>query len=158
MNDKRKGSGKRAAVRENVEASPANLVAGRPPGNDAPEDRLTSLAAAHPFALVLGGLALGVIASALLPKSIGRRMSKGAIAAATIVGELGLAYGRQALEKTGEAARESRQKLGALGETVGDEIVIYGKKAAGAVDVEPVRETGLKLARTVLKLTSQLRR
>lgn len=157
MSDKTKAADKRATIRKKVTASQADLAAGRLPKNVPPEHRITGVAMGHPFALLLGGLALGAVAGALLPRSVGRRMSKGAIAAATIAGELGLAYAKQALEKTSEAAREGRQKLGTLGETVSDELVIYGKKAASVVDVEPVRETGMKLAQKVRKLTSQLR-
>ncbi|MBA3054625.1 MAG: hypothetical protein FP826_06775 [Sphingomonadales bacterium] len=157
MNDKRNGSDKRAAIRRKIEASQVDLAKVRPPVDAAPEAGFTNVALGHPLALVLGGLALGAVAGALLPKSLGRRIGKGAVAAATIAAELGLAYGRQALEKTSEAAREGRQKLGTLGETVGDEIVIYGKKAANSVDLEPARENGMKLARKVRKLTSQLR-
>lgn len=157
MNDKRNGSDKRALIRSKVEASQADLAKVRPPVDTVPEAGFTNMALGHPFALVLGGLALGAVAGALLPKSLGRRIGKGAVAAATMAAERGLAYGRQALEKTNETAREGRQKLGTLSETVGDEIVIYGKKAANSVDLEPVRESGMKLARKVRKLASQLR-
>ena len=88
-----------------------------------------ALAGEYPFAVMLGGLALGALVGAFLPRSAGRKLAKGAIAAASVAGELGLLYGRQALEKAGDAAGS----LDELKDSVSSSATDYSRKAADAV-------------------------
>jgi len=83
-------------------------------------DRLTSVAREHPVLLIVGGLAIGVAISALIPKSPTRRLSKNALGFLAMVTELGVSYGRQAMEGGGDAQRAGREKLTELGNTIID--------------------------------------
>lgn len=124
------------------------------PDRDPPEG-YKALALDYPFTLILGGLALGAIAGALLPRSATRKLGRGAVVAAGVAGELGLAYGRQALETAVEVSGGGREKLGALGEKLmelGETVGAGASDAAGSA-----RDTGLKIVRQVIRLTSQLR-
>jgi len=182
---------KREQLRRKVAESQSALARPQPSAGEPPEG-YKALAMDYPFALILGGLALGAIAGAVLPRRAGRKLVQGAVAAAGIAGELGKTYGRQALDTVGEAADsvtgKSRGSLGALGEklvelgeAVGEAAGAYGRKAADvAVETASAagaaagkaadkaghlaedgaanaRETGLKIARQVIRLTSQLR-
>lgn len=94
------------------------------------KDRLTGLAREHPLLLIAGGLAVGVAISALFPKSPTRKIGRGALGIAATVAELGLSYGRQALETAGEtaedAARTGKSKLAGLKGSLASK----GRKAA----------------------------
>lgn len=78
-------------------------------------DRVVSVAGEHPFLLIAGGLAVGLVISALIPKSPTRRMSKYAFSGIAMLAELGLAYGKQAYDSAEDAAQEAgragRKKL-----------------------------------------------
>lgn len=129
-------------------------------------DSARAIASEYPFALLLGGLALGVVAGALLPRAAGRRLTKGAVAAASIAGELGLLYGRQALEKAGDAAGS----LDGLKETVGANAADYSRKAADLVGdagrkaaeaaseaFAATRDASHKIGKQAIRLRSHLR-
>jgi hypothetical protein len=189
---------KREQLRRKVAESRSALTKPQTAAGEPPEG-YRALAADYPFALLLGGLALGAIAGAVLPRRAGRKLIQGAVAAAGVAGELGRTYGRQALDTVGDAAgavgdaagsigHESRSRLGTLGEKLvelgeafGEAASAYGRKAADvagetataagsaagkAADkaghlaedgAANARETGLKIARQVIRLTSQLR-
>lgn len=174
---------KRDQLRRKVAESQASLGRGHFPERDPPEG-YKALAMDYPFVLVLGGLAVGAIAGALLPRAAGRKLVRGVVAAAGVASELGLAYGRQAFDVAGELSDEGRQKLGGLGEklvelgeSVSESAAAYGRKAAdfaadaasgagkaadkagqsAGVAAESARESGMKIARQVIRLTSQLR-
>lgn len=163
------GDTKRKAIRDKVAAAQADLAKPAVPERDPPEG-LKALAMDYPFALMLGGVAAGVVIGALLPKGAARKLTRGAIAAATVAGELGLTYGRNTLEAANETAatvtREGRLKLedlsgklADLSESVGENANEAGKRALAVASdaAEGARGTGLRLARQVIKLTSQLR-
>lgn len=167
---------KREALKEKVAQSRASLDHTALPESDPPEG-LKALAMDYPFALVAGGVVLGALAGALLPRSAARRLAQAAIGAATVAGELGMTYGRQALDAATEAGSEGRQKIGELtdrlgefGGTLGDGAADAGRRAASATTdagrraaavagdaAETARDAGLKIAQQVIRLTSQLR-
>ena len=178
---------RREELRRKVADSQSELNRQTLPERDPPEG-YKALAMDYPFALVLGGLALGAIAGAMLPRSAARKLARGAIAAAGVAGELGMTYGRQALDAAGEVTGGGRDKLGALGErltdlrdTIGENAGTYGRKAAELAGETATaaaqaagtaaqtasdaageaagnaRDVGLKIARQVIRLTSQLR-
>lgn len=174
---------RRDQLRRKVAESQASLSRPQVPERDPPEG-YKALAMDYPFAIVLGGLALGAIAGALLPRSAARKLVRGAVAAAGVAGELGLTYGRQALDAAGDLTGNRREKLGTigeklaeLGETVSEAAGAYGRKAAdlagdaaatagkaagkaaeSAGDAAgSARDSGMKIARQVIRLTSQLR-
>ena len=110
---------KRTTLRERIEAGQARQAA-RARKEETPLDKLTSVAREHPLLVVLGGLAIGVAISTLIPRSPTRRLSKNALGFLTTVAELGIAYGRQALDAAEEAGVPTRERLGEFGNALLD--------------------------------------
>src|SRR6185369_15286450 len=96
---------KRDQLRRKVAESQAALTRPQLPEREPPEG-YRALAMDYPFTLVLGGLAVGAIVGAMLPRSAARKLGRAAIAAAGVAGELGMAYGRQAMDAAGELTDE----------------------------------------------------
>jgi len=96
-------------VSEAEETSPTtSLVPTRIPEGEPPES-YTELGKDYPVALVAGGLVVGLLAGALLPRGIGRRVARSVITAAAITGEISRKYGGQVINVAGEAGRDSRE-------------------------------------------------
>lgn len=150
-----KAATKREAIRRKVDASKTDLARRASPDKRPPEG-IRALAADYPFALLLGGAALGVLAGIWLPRgarlAAGSRFSRKAAAAAGIAAELGLAYGKRALEAAAETAGDAREKVGEIGETVGDSASGYSQRVAGAA-----REAASTIGRQAIRLRSHLR-
>ncbi len=110
-------------------------------------DGATSFVKEHPIATLAGGLALGVLVAAVVPGP-GRRLRRTASARGTalagVLAELGLAYGTQLLDGAGKAARAGHERIGELGDTLGD----------GALNLR--REAGSKTTRAIRELRSRL--
>ncbi len=139
---------------ENV---PATTAA---PNQPEPPEDLASLLKEHPGLILAGGLAVGLLAGALLPKKAaaktGGNLGAKALSLAAVAAELAMTLGQQARDQAGDAAREGRAKLADLGESAGT----LGRKAAyraSAVRGEAAR-TGLKLARQAVKLAAKTRK
>ncbi len=160
---------KRQAIRDKVNQAQAELAKPALPKREPPEG-VRALAMDYPFALMLGGLAVGVVVGAFIPKGTARRLTRGAIAAATVAGDLGMTYGRNTLDAASDTAatvtREGRQKLddlsgilADLSETVSENANVASKRARHAAGdaADGAREAGLRIAQTVMRLTSQLR-
>ena len=84
-------------------------------------DKVTGFAREHPALAVASGLAVGVLAAALLrgrlrSTSIGRgagaSLAKRALALAAAAGEIGLNLSREARESASHAAEEGRKRIG----------------------------------------------
>lgn len=110
---------KRKKLRERIEAGQLRqaqraLISG---AEDA-RDKLSTVAREHPILLIAGGLAIGVALSTLIPRSPTRKLSKNAIAMLATVAELGIAYGKQAMETADEVAQGARDELDRFGDTV----------------------------------------
>ena len=115
---------------EATEAEPADLSSLTPaklPDRDPPET-YRELGGDYPVALLVGGLAVGLIVGVLIPRALSRKFGRNALAMATAAGELGSSYGRKVIDSAADATRDSREKLGEMGST-------YGRKAiAGAAE------------------------
>lgn len=150
-----KSGTKRDAIRRKVDASKTDLARRAPTKKDPPEG-LRALVADYPFAMLLGGAALGILAGALLPRGArrvaGSKLSRRATALAGIAAEVGLAYGKRALVAAAETAGDAREKAGEIGETVGESASGYSHKVAGAA-----REAANTIGRQAIKLRSHLR-
>ena len=109
----------RPTLRERIEAGKARQ-AKRDAQAAGPIDRLTSAAKEHPLLVVLGGVAIGVALSTLIPRSPTRRLSRNALGFLTTVAELGLAYGRQAFDAAEEVGGPTRERLGDFGSSLQD--------------------------------------
>lgn len=121
------------------------------PDND-PARRLVDQIKAHPGMALAGGLALGVLASALLPKGAARRLAKSAVAAAAVGSEAGLALARQARETAASAAGEASEQFDKASKSarqLRSHAVSAGGSAASA---------GIDLTRAALRLARMLRR
>lgn len=88
------------------------------------KDKFIGFAKAHPVATVAGGLALGILASALFKRSptrkLGNAAAKRAGSLAALGAEFAFAYAQQAMAAANEAGREGAHKLGELSETVSE--------------------------------------
>jgi hypothetical protein len=109
MNDDR-----REALRERIEAAEARQAARERAEAAGPVDQMTAFAREHPLVLVAGGLAIGIALSALVPKSPTRKLSKNAFGFFATLAELGISYGRQAMEAAEEAGHQGLARIGRL--------------------------------------------
>lgn len=118
------------------------------PDTDPPET-YTDLARDYPIALIAGGLAVGLLAGALLPRGIGRKVGKSVLTGALMAGELGRNYSRDAKQKLGDVGSEGR-----------DKVVEFGARAqaGGRKAIGTSRELGIRAAREAIKLVGNLRR
>lgn len=126
-----------------------------PPDRDPPES-LAQLAREHPGLVLGGGLLLGVLAGALLPRGAARRLAQGAIATAAMGGEASLAFARQAREGARSAAEETTTRLREIEERAGDGARRLRKSTAAAAG--SASSAGHDIARAGLRLLSSLRR
>lgn len=139
---------KRMELRQRIEAGKARQVerSGLAQGAAAARDRLSSVAREHPLMLIAGGLAIGVALSTLLPRSPTRRLSKSAVSMIAGIAELGILYGRQAMDAADGASEPTRERLGHIGGAIADGAARLKRKLAPEkVEAEaesevPVRE------------------
>ena len=115
-------------------------------------DGLTDQIKAHPALALAGGLALGMIASALLPKGTARKLARSAAAAAAVGSEAGLTLARQASETARNAAGEAGEHL----EKAGEGARHFRRRAASASG--SAASAGMELTRAALRLLGTLRR
>lgn len=111
---------------------------------------------AHPGLALAGGVVLGVLASALLPRGSARRLAKGAVAAAAVGSEAGIALARQAGERARSAADEAGEQLQSLEEKAGDSARQLRRRAAAATG--SAAGMGINTIRTAIRLLGSLRR
>ncbi|MEO7247314.1 MAG: hypothetical protein ABIW31_02580 [Novosphingobium sp.] len=132
-----------------------NLTPARIP-DAAPPETYKELGGDYPVALVIGGLAIGLIAGALLPRSVGRRIARGAVAMAAVAGELGSTYGRKVIDGAAEVSRDGREKLGELSGNAGD----YGRAAttAASASARRGRDLAITIVQEAIKIAAKLRR
>ncbi|WP_298197428.1 hypothetical protein [Novosphingobium sp.] len=136
----------------------------------APPEGLRALAMDYPFALLAGGIVAGVVIGALLPRPNPGRLARNVGALAGVVGELGLAYARRAVDGVSEVAETAAEAGGKMAEAVGertsglvgaaaDTVGSYSGKAAETAEnaVANLRHSAEGLARQVIRLTSHLR-
>lgn len=126
----------------------ASSSLGRLPDSDPPET-YTDLARDYPIALIAGGLAAGLLAGALLPRGIGRKVGKGILTGALMAGELGRSYSAQASRKLVDVSSDGREKVVELGTRAQ-----AGTRKAASTS----RDLGIKAAREAIKMVAKLRR
>jgi len=120
----------------------------------------TSFVKEHPITTVVGGLALGVLVASFLPggRKVRKQASAKSAALAAALSELALTYGSQFLEGAGKAASAGRDRLGDLGEAIGDGARSAGRstgEAAGQAG-ESARDFGKAAVRTLRDLRSRM--
>lgn len=110
---------KRTTLRERIQAG-RDRQAEREKGTDTAIDKLTAVVREHPLLVIAGGLAIGIAISTLIPRSPTRKLSKNAIGLLTTVAELGIAYGRQAMDAADDVREPTREKLSQFGSALID--------------------------------------
>ncbi len=158
---------KRARIKSKIAASQTRLKrdaattpARKPMADDYPPEQVSTLAGQYPLLTVAAGVLAGVALAALLPRAFGGKFARRAVTLATVAGELGLAASQRARHVAEDAGRESKTRLGELGETIGDNTDEMRRRAgriAGSV-AGGARSTGLSLVREAVKLAARARR
>lgn len=126
------------------------LTTTQPAANDTSAEKETfgDLLRKHPIAFIAGGVALGAVAGALLPRGTGRRLTKGAVALAATAGEAGMLLSRNARDKAEELGREGRDVLGR-------NAAVAQRRASELADTAKI--TGAKVVDQVVELASKVR-
>lgn len=128
-------------------------------------DGASSFVKEHPITTLAGGVAIGVLIAAIVPGP-GRRLRKqatrrGAVLAGMLA-DLAVAYGSQALDGAGNAARSGKSRLGDLGDTLSDALAdgarSLRREAGDASDAaeSATREAGKRATRTLRNLRSRM--
>lgn len=124
----------------------------------AARDEFTSFAKEHPVATVAGGIAVGVLISALFKNSptrkAGRYASTKAVSLAALGSEIASAFAEQVMESTASARQAGADKLEDVSDAVGDTARRVRRtasyRAANASDSarSSARDIGKTIART----------
>jgi len=136
-------------------------LAPTPNAGDTIEERksLSALVRENPAAFIAGGVVLGLVLGALIPKRATGSLTKRALALAATAGELGLAASRQARESAGRAAVDARDLAGKAakeaGKIIDRDAVIVREKAGQLAEV--ARGAGAKVADRAGSLASRLK-
>lgn len=132
------------------EMTTAEPVAGQTAEQASPEQESAgSVVHRHPVAFIAGGVALGLIAGALLPRGTGRKLAKGAVAAAATVGQAGLQFSHHARDTAEDLSREGRDAFERNS-------AVAQRRAAELA--ENARHTGSRLVEQAVELASRVRR
>lgn len=116
----------------------------------------------HPLLVVAGGIAVGAVVAALLPKRTKGRLSSSARHLAGIASTAGLALGREVIEKSSQA-REAGRDIGRQAldraEVVGLELRRHGETAKDHAEdaLATAGETGSKLLRKASEIAGRVR-
>lgn len=102
----------------------------------------------HPAAFIAGGVLLGLIAGALVPRGAGRRVAKGVVAAAVTAGHAGIQFSQQARDTAEELTKEGREAI--------ERNAMVAQRRAGEL-AENARNTGSRLIDQAVELASRVR-
>ncbi|MDE2561748.1 MAG: DUF883 family protein [Sphingomonadales bacterium] len=114
---------RRERVRERIEAARERVEQRAESAAHEARDAATAVrdfVKEHPAAAIAGGLAVGGLVAAMLPRRKRRSSTGEASRLAAIAGELAVAYATRTLAGAREARREGSERLGELGETVSE--------------------------------------
>ena len=113
----------------------------------------------HPGIVVAGGVALGLVAGALLSRGSGRKLAKHALTLAEVAGTASLALGRQAAERAEDAGSELRRRSGELADGLADRAGKLRAPAEEAIDsaVDGASDAAQRLLRKAVELAGKLR-
>lgn len=161
---------KREELRGKIAAGEARL-ANRSLGEYARDarDRSAGFVRQHPIATIGAALAFGALLAAIIPgpgrrlsQRVGGNVGSRASSLATIVAELGIAYGTSLMNAAADAARTSQDRLGNLGDAIGDsartvrrEATLRAAKAGDGV-ASIRRDTTTKAGRALRSLHSRI--
>ena len=120
-----------------------------------PPNSISDLAREYPGLVVVGGLALGLLAGALLPRGAARKLASGAMTAAALGGEASMSLARQARVKAQNAAAEAGEQFGDFKDDAAETAGKLRRRAANAAG--DASSAGMDMARAGLRLLSSLR-
>lgn len=126
------------------------------PAEPAKPASLADLARERPALVVGGGLLLGLLAGALMPRGTAGKLARGAATAAALGSEAGLALARQARDNARHAAEEASGRLREIEGRASDSARRLGRGTAAAAG--NAGSTALDLARAGLNLLASLKR
>ena len=125
------------------------------PAQGDPPETLSDLARDYPGLLIAGGIALGILAGALLPRGVTRKLANGAMAAAAVGSETGLTLARSARAKARNAASEAGEQLAELRDDAAEGAAKLRRRASHTAG--DASNAGMDMARAGLKFLSSLR-
>lgn len=149
LEDRIAAAQERHAARETTFLEDAGELA-----SDAKEG-FTQFAREHPLAVVAGGLAAGVLISALFRKSPTRKFGGKAAGLAALGAKFALSYARQAMESAEAAGQTGAGKLADIGDSVSDKARGLSRGAAqiaggaGGTARMAARKAGKRLGRAI---------
>lgn len=120
----------------------------------------------HPALVLAGGVAIGVLVSALIPKGTSRKIARratGLAEAATAASALLSKRVRDTAETAGTELREHggelAERLEKLGDSAADRLGHLGSNAAARVEklVTPVEDAALRAGRSVVRKASEIK-
>lgn len=113
----------------------------------------------HPVAAIAAGIVLGAIAARMLPRLRLGRLGRGAASLAVAGAELATLYGTKAAEKAADAGHVGREKLGDLGESLGETASEARRRSVDLADIAltGAKALGGKTLRQVSDLASRVR-
>jgi hypothetical protein len=131
-----------------------------------PRNDVTAFVRDHPMLVVAGGVALGVVAAAMLPKGTTRRLARRAASLAEVAGAAGVLIGNRARDTAEAAGADLRER----GEAVADRLEELGGTAAGRLGqfggaasarieklIDPVESAASRVAKKAAELRSRVR-
>ena len=115
----------------------------------------TAFVREHPVLTVAGGIVIGLVAGALLPRGAGRKAARRAVQAAEIASATGLAFGRNAWDRAEAAGSDLRER----GSAVADRLGGYGESAADQAGrlLGSAEQAKTRAGRTIAKKAKELR-
>lgn len=153
-----------AETRNEIETTePAgNVVSISPSGDEKPDPLATAsqFIKDHPLLVIAGGIAVGAVAAALLPKGTGRKMVRRAATLAEAASAASLLLGKTAWARAEDAGHDLRE----YGSAAGDRIERLGGAAANRVQefLAPAgsvaARTGQRIAEKATELTQRVKR
>jgi ElaB/YqjD/DUF883 family membrane-anchored ribosome-binding protein len=132
----------------------SNVVKLREQGESAGKS-VTDFVRDHPGAVVAGGVALGLVAGALLSRGSGRKLARHALTIAEVAGTAGLALSRQAMERAEETGDELRRQGGAIADKA-SQLAEPAEEAVGDA-IDTATEAAQRLLRKAVELAGKLR-
>jgi hypothetical protein len=133
---------------------------------DAPADA-AEFVREHPLLVVAGGIALGAVAAALLPKGTTRRLARRAAGLAEVASAAGMLFGRRVRDAAAAGGSDLRER----GEAMADRLERFGETASDRIDqlggaastrmgklIDPVESAAATVVRKAAELRSRARR
>jgi len=120
----------------------------------------------HPLLVIAGGIAVGAVAAAFIPRGTTRRLARRAASLAEVAGTASVLLGSKVRDRAEAAGTELREqgsvmadRLERLGENASDRIGKIGGAASSRVEklMDPVESAASRVARKAAKIRTKMR-